>query len=393
MRITLVCPYDPNPAHAYGPLAAVGGVERVYAQTARRLAARGHAVTIVCSTDGPGHVAVEEGVVMVRRPRRMSVLRAPVANLAHAVPEDSELVQVAATYPFTTPPTLRRMHRLGVPSVLDFHFEPSPPGILGRTAAAAYRQVGPATYKYADVALVRSMSYARSAPSLATVPEERWRIVPNGVDTDRFTPSRAGEGQEFILFVGRLVPYKGLDVLLHALHRRPSHLPLLLAGDGPQRRHLEALAAKLGVRARFLGRVTDDELVSLYQRAAVTVLPSVNRQEAFGISLLESMACGTPVVASDLPGVAQVARIGGAVAPPGDPGRLAAQIHRVLESDVLPHGRALAAAVAERYSWDAVTDRLEAVYEEVLGRRERPFDLGAQPEVMAVAHPGGQPVL
>jgi glycosyltransferase involved in cell wall biosynthesis len=194
-----------------------------------------------------------------------------------------------------------------------------------------------------------------------------------------------------VLFVGRLVPYKGLDVLLHALHRHPVHLPLVIAGDGPQRRALESLAAQLGVRTRFLGRVSDQELPDLYRNAALTVLPSVNRQEAFGISLLESMACGTPVVASDLPGVAQLARLGGIVAPPGNAGVLGLQLRRALDSDTIHRGHALADPIHQGYSWEAVTDRLETVYHEVLASRT--CRDGTKGEVVPDAHPVGQPVL
>ncbi|MEA3203014.1 MAG: hypothetical protein QOI63_680 [Thermoplasmata archaeon] len=365
MRITLVCPYDPSPAQADTKAAVVGGVERVFAEVSRKLAARGHAVTLLCSTDGRGGTAEQDGVSYVRAPRRGTVLRDPVARLAAHLPPDSDVVHVAATYPFTTPSVLRRSHALGLPAVLDFHFEPTPGGAFGRLALGMYRKVGTPPYRLADAVLVRSLSYGRNAPSLGAIPESRWRVLPNGIDPQRFRPDgpAIGDGGH-LLFVGRLVPYKGVEVLLHALAKLRPAPPLHVVGDGPLRASLEALAARLGVQVRFLGHVADADLPALYRGARLTVLPSVTGQEAFGISLIESMACGTPVVASDLPGVADVARVGGLVAPPGDADALAAQLRRALEG-ALERGPKLARRVHAGYSWDVVADRLLEVYAEV----------------------------
>lgn len=287
MRITLVSPYDPHPDGQDGG-GFVGGVERVFSEVSRRLAARGHDTTLVCSSLEPGE-RDQGGLRTIRVRRNGTLLRAPLADLASRIPDDSDLVHVAATYPFTTPAALRRARGLGVPGVLDFHFEPDPGTPLGRMAATLYRRVGPPTYRLAHTALVRSYAYGRSAPSLAHVPEERWRIVPNGIDTRRFRPHGRTLGGGHLLAVGRLVPYKGMEVLLHALARAPVGRPLYIVGSGPLRTRLGELARRLGVDAHFLGRVPEDDLPALYRGAALTVLPSVNRQEAFGITLLESM--------------------------------------------------------------------------------------------------------
>ena len=366
MRITFVSAFDPSPAPASTDAAAghVGGVERVFAQVSRALARRGHDVTLVCSTEGPKGSVTEEGVLVVRQSRRTTILRSPLAPLSRCIPADSDVVHVAATYPFTTPAVLRRAHELGIPSVLDFHFEPDPGTAFGRLAAGVYQRVGPPVYRLARSVLVRSIAYGRSAPSLDKIPEERWRVIPNGVDPGRFHPMGQSSGG-YLLFVGRLVPYKGLDVLLRALAKSPPGIPLLIVGDGPLRAQLKALAERLAVDVRFLGHVADSDLPALYAGASLTLLPSVTRQECFGISLLESMACGTPVVASDLPGVGDLAKLGGLVAKTGNVEDLSLQIQRALEPGRLRRGLDLATPIHEAFSWDAVTDRLEAVYQEV----------------------------
>ncbi len=386
MRITLVSPFDPAPPAADPAGAHLGGVERVYAEVAPRLAARRHEVTVLCSTPGAPRTTRQDEVLYHRRRRYATILRAPVARIAAALPHDADIVQVPATYPLTTSNVLTRARRLGLPSVLDFHFEAAPPGVIGKTAGALHRTIGTRAYRQADAVLVRSMSYAQSAPSLTRVPQAKWRVVPNGVDVERFRPN-GGETGDFILFVGRLVDYKGVDTLLRALARHPPKLPLMVVGDGPLRSSLQHLARRLQVDATFVGYGADKDLPRYYRQARVTVLPSRNRQEAFGMSLLESMACGTPVVASDLPGVADLAAWGGLVATPGDPDALGLQIRRACTAGLLPRGRTLADPIHATFSWDAITDRLERVYREIQAPDRR------RGGVIPVAHPRGNTVL
>lgn len=363
MHITLVSPYDPLPNALDGGEAHVGGVERVYAEVAPRLADRGHEITLVCSTDQERDETVHEGVHVIREPRKGTLHRAPLARLAPAIP-DCDIVQTPATYPLTTPAILRHADQTGTPSVLDFHFEPHPETVLGRLAAHAYQAVGPRWYRTADRILARSKSYAESAPTLDTIPRQRVRIVPNGIDPERFTPRGPAQSGDYLLFVGRLVPYKGLDILIEALARDQTDTPLLVAGDGPLRSNLEAKARTLDVDTTFLGHVPEERLPELYRGALLTVLPSVNRQEAFGITLIESMASGTPVIASALPGVQEVAAWGGRVTPPGNATALATTITDALGSP-LPRGKTLAAKIHEDFSWENVVDRTEAIYDEI----------------------------
>ncbi|MEA3190141.1 MAG: hypothetical protein QOD77_723 [Thermoplasmata archaeon] len=384
-RITLVSPYDPTPDQLDTKGAKVGGVERVFAEVAKGLVARGHDVTMLCSTSGPPRRTVDDNLRTIRVHRHATLFRDPVCRLDRHLPPGADIVHVAATYPFTTAPVLRRADRDGAVPVLDFHFEPHPGSAAGRLAAALYRKVGPPSYSVAQAVLVRSHAYAESAPSLAGVPAERLRIVPNGIDPARFRPDGPASPGDYLLFVGRLVPYKGVEVLLHAMALARLGLPLVVVGDGPRKPFLESLARNLGVEVRWLGHIPDDMLPILYRGATLTVLPSVNRQEAFGIALIESMACGTPVVASALRGVEDVAKVGGLTVPPGDPAALAQALQQAIAAN-LPRGAALARKVHALFSWDAVTDRLVQVYDEALAGRPRR-------EVNPHAHPGGHAVL
>lgn len=366
MRVTLVSPYDPEPPASAREEGHVGGVEKALSSLSQGLADRGHDVTLLCSTKTKAPNQERNGVRILRKRRQGTLFRDPIVHLAPSIPEGTDIVHVAATYPFTTPTTLAYAAKQNIPAVLDFHFEPSPNNALERVGAFAYRLVGPRAYDTAHTVLVRSKDYARNARTLGSIPEHRWKVLPNGIDPDRFHATNGATDGEYILFVGRLVPYKGLSTLLEALDHDPPDLPVKIAGEGPLRDTLEKQAGSIQADVRFLGYVEDEDLPSLYRGARLTVLPSINRHEAFGITLLESMACGTPVLASQLPGVQDVARVGGVLATPGDAEDLAHQLNHAMEHEDLPRGSTLAARVHERYAWSSVSQSLEEVYESVL---------------------------
>ncbi len=161
----------------------------------------------------------------------------------------------------------------------------------------------------------------------------RAHLVPPGVDTDLFTPAGERPSEPRILYVGRVERtsrWKGLHVLVDALARLRDRVPgvrLEIVGDGDDVPHLQDRAAALGVDGLidWTGQVSHADLPQHYQRAAVTVLPSLTEAESFGMTLVEAMASGCPVVGSDVGGIPFVVRDGvdGLLVPPGDPVALA----------------------------------------------------------------------
>jgi lipopolysaccharide/colanic/teichoic acid biosynthesis glycosyltransferase/glycosyltransferase involved in cell wall biosynthesis len=200
------------------------------------------------------------------------------------------------------------------------------------------------------------------APSLAPF-RDKCVVVPYGLCPAPYTTGAAAAARPVgepttLLFVGRLVPYKGVDVLLRALQGLAARA--VIVGDGPCRASLESLAADLGVadRVTFAGQVPDDTRLEWYRAADVFVLPSVSRQEAFGMVQVEAMLSGLPVVSTALPtGVPWVNQHGetGLVVPPGDPDALRAALASLAASSELrrrlgaqARTRALATFTAER---------------------------------------------
>ena len=205
-----------------------------------------------------------------------------------------------------------------------------------------------------------------------------YRIIPNGVDLERYARAQPIEalrdGTLNILFVGRFEERKGLTHLLKAYHRlRKRHVDarLLVIGDGPKRREYRRFVGLRGIRdVEWLGRVSDDEKVRYFASADIFCAPNTG-QESFGIVLLEAMAAGVPIVASDIHGFKSVIQrnVQGFLVEPRNPRALAAALYALSRDADLRHEMGEAGrARAPEYSWDRVTEQIVDFYYET---RER----------------------
>ncbi|MCS7131026.1 MAG: glycosyltransferase family 4 protein [Archaeoglobaceae archaeon] len=221
----------------------------------------------------------------------------------------------------------------------------------------------------AEVIIATTKSYAETSPVLSKF-MNKIKIVPNAVDPSEFCPGvDAGKREPLVLYVGRLVAYKGVSTLIKAMAevQKEMDAKLVVVGDGEDRKAFERLAEKLSVKAVFTGRVPRKEVVEWMQKARVLVLPSYSRLEAFGIALLEAMACSTPVIGANTPGVSEVALQGGFTF--NSLQELVEKIKEVLQDDLLATklGKNGRKAVEEKFNWDFVVERIEKIYFEVLG--------------------------
>jgi len=204
-----------------------------------------------------------------------------------------------------------------------------------------------------------------------------WEIIPNGVDTALFRggpeSGRGGERSERkpprLLWLGRIEPRNDLATVLAAmpgiLERHPG-AQLTVVGDGPWRSRMERAARRLGPCVQFAGYVNGGR-PDLYRAADVYLCPTT--RASFGVTLLEAMACGTPLVVSDIPAFRDLATASGAVfAPPGDAHAWARAVNDLIDDParretMSGQGR----AVAERHAWPLVAQRVLAVYRRVTG--------------------------
>jgi len=354
-----------------------GGIETVVEQLCRGLAKRGVEVTALVSNDGPR--TVEETIDGVR------VLRLARAAELNSQPLNMRLVQ-----------TLRRMRF----DVLHFH-TPNPVGAL---AVLAARHSAPVVVTHhSDIVrqrllgtpatLAQALLYRRAAALIAATPKHiehssvlrrfasRCRVIHFPIDATPYVDAAstwdeqlpvAWQADPLVLFVGRLVYYKGLDVLLDAL-RLTERARLAIVGIGPLEAELRQRVVDLGIgeRVKFLGAVPEGRLRALYKRARFLVLPSVAPSEAFGMVQLEAMAAGRPVISTDLKsGVPYVNRHGetGLIVPANDSLALATGMKTLLDDEALSLslGAAAQRRVLAEFHVDKVVDEHYRLYTNLL---------------------------
>jgi glycosyltransferase involved in cell wall biosynthesis len=370
-----------------------GGVESFVWDLARELATRSHDVTIIGGAGSrreavPGVQVLTfpfisrdwiQAVPPLRRAyaeaklaERLSMAVAALPHLAHG---RYDIIHIQK--PYDLGPALLARRLSGAKVILGCHGED-----FYRGDRWLARQV--------DGSVSCSLFNART---VATRYGFEPAVIYNGIDTSLFRPSTpderiaalryrqpqaalngAGHGVNgvpravpLLLWVGRLQPWKGVDVALRALAEVP-RAQLVIAGAGQERQALEAMSGELGLsqRVHFLGEVPRAQLPRVYS-AADLLLATSYASETFGIGPVEAQACGLPVVASRFGGFPEVIDEGrtGVLVPPRDSGALAAAINDLLSQPA--RRQAMAAAGpgwAARFSWQAVTDRVEQAYQQ-----------------------------
>jgi glycosyltransferase involved in cell wall biosynthesis len=388
------------------PLAAIGGVDaggqNVHvAALAAGLARRGHEVTVHTRRDDPSlpsRVTTSDGYevahvtagpprvlpkddLLEHMPAFAQVLRAGWAveppDLVHAHFWMSGLASVEAAASLLTPvPVVQTFHALG--SVKRRHqgdADTSPPNRIDLERGLCTAVTHVVATCTDEVFELRRLGLAR----------DRASIVPCGVDTSVFTPRgpvAPRSSRPRLLVLGRLVERKGQDDAVRALAAVPSAElvvvggpPVDAIGDDPEVRRLRSLAADVGVADRlvFTGAVARGD-VPAWVRSADVVL-AVPWYEPFGITPLEAMACGRPVVATAVGGLVDtvVDGVTGDLVPPRDPERLGEVLAALLADDErrAAYGAAGVRRARARYRWSRVVADTEAVYRQVVAGARR----------------------
>jgi glycosyltransferase involved in cell wall biosynthesis len=305
----------------------MGNMARSYAL---ELTLRGHEVEVFCPAYGP----VEE---FPADPFQVHRLKSRIAFRNSAfVPQLYDRLKhfdvVNLHYPFyggaEAVLLLKNARQSSLPLVVNFQMDTFGRGPVGWGMAVYARLVLPAVLKAADRVIVTSFDYAAhsGAKAVFLAHPEKFRDIPPGVDTERFTPRGKNPDrllkygirpeERVVLFVGGLDTahaFKGVDFLLETwAQRKTPGANLMIVGRGNLRDRYIRRAVDLGIAGSvvFDGDVGEEDLPALYNLADLFVLPSVDRSEAFGIVLIEALASGVPVLASDLPGVRSIVEVG-----------------------------------------------------------------------------------
>ena len=372
LQIVQVCPF-------FAP--HVGGVESHVEMVAAELSRRGHHVTVVTSRHDRSLPAVErrpDGVRVIRVRNLGTFYNTPIPlGIGRALRAGTaDIVHLHYPPPITSFWAVRGLRGRGGPPVcLTYHCDLYLEGPVGHLLTGLYERVFlPPTLDGVDRIVVHTASYAHTSRSLQG---REFLAIPSLVDTERFHPREddpelrkelGAGGRPVVLFVGRLVPHKGVDDLLRAVEILPPQALLVVLGEGPRRESWEAQARARGLldRVRFVGAVPDEDLPRYHALASVVVLPSQNRLEGFGLAIAEAMASGRPAVVADLPGVREVIEAGwdGLLAQPLLPEDLARQCARLLSDPVQARlmGERARESALRKYRKEIVVDQIEAMY-------------------------------
>jgi glycosyltransferase involved in cell wall biosynthesis len=344
----------PSDDPARGPVVVIvpmppsyrGGTEEYAYQLARAYsdARPVHIVTTgVRWKDGPGALSIGHASMTRLAAREMwerPVLSGGAAwrSLREQV-EQAAVVQLHMPFPLVERRVTRWARQAGVPSVLTYHmdaeFGKHPEGLPARVVTGFYRSLSvyPALRR-ATAVISNSLGYAKASPVLSRF-LPKVRVIYQGVDVERLKSTRPEDlaavpsrtpGVARVLFIGRIVPYKGLLDLIQAVHeliQGGTRMELLIGGRGPQLDELKAKVHALGRDGdiRFLGFVPDGAVGALYAGSDLVACPSVSLLESTPITLQEAMAFGTPVLGTTLPGTEETVPddgLRGKLVPPHD---------------------------------------------------------------------------
>lgn len=363
----------------------IGGVEHAAGAIGRGLVARGHEVHVLTlNTDGAPPREQLDG---------MSIHRVPCLELTPVVRMQSAW---SALFPSAVGKLIRELH----PDVIHAHGLFFSTTLMASLMRSTYRcpfvvtmhqgaldcLSGPArlaTAAWERVAVKRildasdrliavSQAVARHGLRLGVRPESV-RIVPNGVDCDRFFPAPSLiANRPRVMMVGRLISIKGPELLCNAapgiLAQHPD-TEFVMVGDGPLRESLESGLAQRGIRSSFTFLGSRADIPELLRSGDILVLPS--QTEGMPLVALEASASGVPVVATAVGGTPEVVRDGetGLLVAPGDAGQLTMAVNRLLTSPALrlQMGRRGREVAVSEFEWSEISDRTLAVYDEVIG--------------------------
>jgi rhamnosyl/mannosyltransferase len=357
----------------------VGGIENHIRLTCRGLRRYPDVEPEVLVTNTASRTVIEEidGVRVVKAARLANVSSAPISLSLFTWMRRLEADIVHLHFPYPIGELAYLLAGRGRKMVISYHSDIVRQKYLLQVYKPFLRRV----LDRANLITVSNPNYIKTSPYLRSL-AGKCRVIPHGVDLARFAPTeevlnraaaiRRRYDSPLILFVGLLRYYKGLSYLIRAMSNVEARL--LVVGQGPQGAEWQALSQTLGLGEKvvFLGRVSDEELLDLYHACDVFTLPSIHRSESWGAVQLEAMACGKPVVCTELgtgTSFVNLDGVTGLVVPPQDSAALADAINLLLADPDLRHrmGNAGQERARRELSVETMVDNIVQMYRDVAG--------------------------
>jgi glycosyltransferase involved in cell wall biosynthesis len=363
----------------------IGGVENYVYNLSKELTRLGQEVQIICAREPDAQEKESrDGIEIKRLPYIGKVAN---TNITPTLPfalfqQDFDLIHTHLPTPWSADWSALLSMAKKKPLVLTYHNDIVGRGFTGQIARLYNYTCLPLLLKGAEKIIITQPNYVNSSIYLKRY-ENKLKILPNGVDTDRFRPNgrqrKETDGNKVLFFLGLLDKfhrYKGLDYLLEALVIAKKQVPdvkLVVGGDGELLSYYHNIAMSLGLRKNvdFLGFVPEEKLAEYYNRCDAFVLPSASsEQEGFGIVLLEAMASGRPVISTHIVGVAEDVRRfnAGRIVRPRDINALAQAIIEILLDEELAQemGKRGRRLVEEKYTWKKIAKDMLEIYRELV---------------------------
>ena len=360
-----------------------GGLNRYFSHLVRSLHHIGVPVRVITMGQVHAFDEVDYGVVV---PTRGSILRRLLAIRDAGRKEIGTADVIDAHFAMTALPLVMGSFR-HLPLVVHFQgpwADESAATGQAKIVCALKKALECLVYRRASAFVVLSQSFRRLLIETYRVNPWNINVIYPGVDTDLFrlggreaARSALGvpAGASVVVTVRRLIPRMGLDVMVCAWAEVVSRLGAgahwLVVGDGPSRADLEASVARFDIvgNVHFLGAVDENLLVECYQAADLSVVPSLEL-EGFGLCTLESLACGTPVMASDVGGLREA--VGplatNLLVPSGDATALADRLQKALNGEIEVPNSAQCRRYAEQFSWNEVAQKHVVLFRDVVAR-------------------------
>jgi glycosyltransferase involved in cell wall biosynthesis len=362
-----------------------GGVENYVYYLSRELVKSGIRVKVICANEPINKIEDNvEGIQVRRLPYWGKIANTNVTpGLSTALSgEDYDIIHTHIPTPWSADWSALYSRIKNKPLVVTYHND-----IIGNGLASLIARIYNSTglklvLNRADKIIVTQPGYVQSSSHLNKY-QDKIEVIPNGVDVEKFQPQNVSKERLdetptifFLSLLDDFHRYKGLDYLIKALKivkKEVSNIKLIIGGQGVLSEHYQEMADSMGLKenVEFVGFIPDKQIAEYYSKANVFVLPSISSlQEGFGIVALEALGCKTPVITTEIVGVAEdLERVkGGIVVPPRDPEKLAEAIIKILTEEEMQkimgeRGRKL---VEEKYTWKGVAFSMEKLYNSVL---------------------------
>jgi len=359
----------------------IGGVENYVYYLSKELVKLSHEVTVICANEP--FTKKKEIIDGIKVKRLFYFGKVANTNITPQLPfalskENFDIIHTHIPTPWSADWSNIVSKFRKKPLVVTYHNDIIGNGFVDNIAKFYNHTSLKSLLNKADCIIITQPNYIHSSPYLGKY-EDKIQVIPNGVDVDKFKPLNLNKQKNSIFFLSLLDEfhkYKGFDYLLNALKivKVDIHdVKLVIGGTGKLLDYYRNMANDLGLNdnVEFHGFIPHDKIVEYYSKSSVFVLPSISsKQEGFGIVALEALACKTPVISTEIVGVANDVKKNnaGIIVPPKDVNKLANAIIKMLTKDDLSqkmgiNGRKL---VEERYTWASIAKMAEKVYNELL---------------------------